>query len=547
MATTPPYGGQWKDPKTGQFDQAGYKNYIDTINKNYIDRLRTTPNAEGKYRTTAGYSVGGKDIGLGGTPAAAPAANIPSGPSKEYAGGGMPRVNAPEQAVNPAWMGMPRLNAEGAVGMPRVNAARSAGMPQVNSQYRPDVSVINAIAGARTGAPTGGVRAEGARTEGDERQKARRDKYNAWLQSLLSPAPASRPMENGIQGFMQEYFGTNKAEAAGAPIAPGESGKERDYILPSTNRPSYPTKVTGGGANMQAPSYDWIETNPPNQWLYGYGSSPPPVGGYEPVTPGLEFPGDPGIAGWRIDPNETEQAPTPAFGGGPALPAPSRGGGGGGGGGGDGGGYGGWGEYDLESHPEWWKGLSAGNSEDQQFASILNAMIPSMSPEDQRTAASTLARMFPEFESYNSLTNQGMTPPVPGEVTDATTQQYETTQRAQSILEAITRMGAAGGIKTGTSSEVSPAVAWLQQIADLGQDFGISNTTDMMTPTQLQALMAALDPLLAEAKGTGSKVAPYAEIARMLTDPFYSAGKVFPRSAGANGQMAFGQPNRRIF
>lgn len=294
---------------------------------------------------------------------------------------------------------------------------------------------------------------------------------------------------------------------------------------------------------MQAPSYDWMETNPPNQYLFGYGSQPPPVGGWEPVTPGSEFSGDPGVAGWHIAPDET-QAPT--LGGGPYVPpVPRRGGGGGGGG--EGGGYGGWGEYDLESHPEWWKGLSAGNSEDQQFASILNAMIPSMSPEDQRTAASTLARMFPEFESYNSLTNQGMTPPVPSEVTDATTQQYETTQRAQSILEAITRMGAAGGIKTGTSSEVSPAVAWLQQIADLGKDFGISGATEMMTPAQLQALMAALDPLLAEAKGTGSKVAPYAEIARMLTEPFYSAGKVFPRSTGANGQMAFGQPNRTIF
>jgi hypothetical protein len=155
--------------------------------------------------------------------------------------------------------------------------------------------------------------------------------------------------------------------------------------------------------------------------------------------------------------------------------------------------------------------------------------------------------MFPEFESYNSLTNQGMTPPVPGAVTDATTQQYETTQRAQSILEAITRMGAAGGITTGTSSEVSPAVAWLQQIADLGQDFGVSGATEMMTPMQLQALMAALDPLLAEAKGSGSQVSAYAEIARMLTDPFYSSGDVFPRTQGANGQMAFGQPNRTIF
>jgi hypothetical protein len=64
--------------------QAKYKEYINTINRNYIDRLR----AEGK-RTTPGYTVGGKDMGYGVTPDAQVVASTGQLPtySKAFYGG----------------------------------------------------------------------------------------------------------------------------------------------------------------------------------------------------------------------------------------------------------------------------------------------------------------------------------------------------------------------------------------------------------------------------------------------------------------------------
>jgi len=298
---------------------------------------------------------------------------------------------------------------------------------------------------------------------------------------------------------------------------------------------------------MQAPSYDWMETNPPNQWLYGYGSSPPPVGGWEPVTPGREFPGDPGVAGWHIAPDETPAPPLPSFGGGPALPVQSGGGGGGSGGGG--GGYGGWGDYSLEGAPDYWTGKAAGNSPDQILASIANMLIGTgaLSEEDSSYLADNISKIFPDvFGSYNRLTNDSLTPPVPGEPGTNEQREYASVERAQKILDAITKMTAAGGMKSGVGSEVPAPIAWLQSIADLYKDSGISGATEMPTATNLQGLLAGLDPLAAETEGSGP-LSAYKELARMIMAPFRSMGELWPRTKGANGQMAFGQPNRTIF
>lgn len=386
-------------------------------------------------------------------------------------------------------------------------------------------------------------------------------------------APMLTPSEGGGIGFnpvplmnlVQEYFGTNPAYAEGlssysTPEQIAESERAMGIVHPLTaymasrgdiplstqamTRP-FETKVTGGGANMTAPSLDWAYGPEPlaNEVLFGYGTSGLPEqvnAGWMPVTPGFEFGGDPGIAGYHLAPPEEEAAQLLPGGGGGYLPptqtTTETGGGGGG-----------WGKYNLDNAPEWWKGRASGSSADRQFASVMNALIPFMSPEDQRTAASTLSRMFKQFESYNPLTNQGLTPPVPSEITDATKDPYESRQRAMQMLDAIQRMGKAGKIKTGTGQKVPAGVAWLQQIADVLQDFGIGGATENLTSAQVQQLRAALDPLLAEGKGSGSKVSQYAEIARMITEPFFSAGQLWPTSQGAGGQFVYGTPNRNIF
>ena len=84
-------------------------------------------------------------------------------------------------------------------------------------------------------------------------------------------------------------------------------------------------------------------------------------------------------------------------------------------------------------------------------------------------------------------------------------------------------------------------------IADVLGDWGSEGQHNRMTATEMQAMQAALDPLLAEAKGSGSKVSQFSEIARMITEPFFSAGQLWPKSQGTGGQVVYGAPNPRLF
>jgi hypothetical protein len=177
------------------------------------------------------------------------------------------------------------------------------------------------------------------------------------------------------------------------------------------------------------------------------------------------------------------------------------------------------------------------------FASMLNASIPYMSPEDQRTAASTLARMFKQFKGYNPETQTGFGA-IPVDMTDDLRNQYDSQSRAMGLMDTLTKMQKASG---GKEKQWGPGYQWLRQLGDVMGDWGLTGATNSLTATEMQQRAAALDPLLAEGQGSGSKVSPYSEIARMLTQPFFSAGQLMPRTQGANGQMAFGQPNYTLF
>jgi hypothetical protein len=223
-------------------------------------------------------------------------------------------------------------------------------------------------------------------------------------------------------------------------------------------------------------------------------------------------------------------------------PGPTGGGGGGHGGGGGGTNWN-WNSYGLDNVPSWWTGKTNAASQDTQYASMMNAMIPFMSEEDQRYAGSTLARMFKEFGSYNPLTNNAFTTPAVN-MTDDMTRNYQNSKRARGMLQALTAMQQASG---AGEEQWGPGYAWLQQLGDVMGDWGQSGATEMMTPVQQQQMLAALDPLLAESKGSGSAVSPYAELGRMLTQPFFSAGPLSPRTQGAQGQQVFGAPNPLLY
>jgi hypothetical protein len=83
--------------------------------------------------------------------------------------------------------------------------------------------------------------------------------------------------------------------------------------------------------------------------------------------------------------------------------------------------------------PSWWIGNAITNpgTEEQKFANVANALLPTLSPEDQRTLASYLATNYKDV--YGGYANTQFTS-APTEITDAVRQQYLNPQRAQLAL-----------------------------------------------------------------------------------------------------------------
>lgn len=240
----------------------------------------------------------------------------------------------------------------------------------------------------------------------------------------------------------------------------------------------------------------------------------------------------------------------------PAPPLP--GGSGTGTGGGDGGGVGGpapspsglqWEEtYSVEGAPDWWKGLTPSQMTPQtEIATLINNMIPFMSPEDQRTAAQNLARQYPDaFGHYSPLVEDF---PVPSEVPTALRQRFQSSDRAQQALEALTNM--AQSINR-TPDDFGPGYGFLEQILDVLQDFGGGGeffgdapTLEGQTRLERQQMRAALDPLLAETKGQA--LSSFGPLAQMLSSPFFSSEPLAPQTETIAGNVIPGRPNPRLF
>jgi hypothetical protein len=120
----------------------------------------------------------------------------------------------------------------------------------------------------------------------------------------------------------------------------------------------------------------------------------------------------------------------------------------------------------------------------------------------------------------------------------------EGSERAQGMLSSLQAMAGATGKKF---KEFGKGGEWLSTIAQTLKQYGAQGQTNMLTPVERAQMLAALDPILAEGKGQGSKVAPFAEIARMITQPFFSAGPVSPVAKTPYGSLASGQRNPLLF
>lgn len=246
----------------------------------------------------------------------------------------------------------------------------------------------------------------------------------------------------------------------------------------------------------------------------------------------------------------------------PGKPTTEETGGGGGGGGGYeyGGGYstGGqetlpetdvtWEVFDsgVQGAPSWWKAMKPSEAnEASEYVAYMNMLIPYLSPEDQRSVAANLYQMNPK--AFGHLSPELIGVSAPTELTTDMVRQFTGKERATSALSALSALATAMG---KNQNDLGAGYRYLQSILaaqkNYGQEPGRSATSsDGMTRQQRLAYMGAIDPLLAQ--GKSDQLGAYGPLAQMLSQPFFSAGRLMPVSKTEDGRYIFGEPNKALY
>ena len=198
-------------------------------------------------------------------------------------------------------------------------------------------------------------------------------------------------------------------------------------------------------------------------------------------------------------------------------------------------------KYHAKGAPDWWGGFVPSRYDPQsEYAAMLNSMLPYQSAEDQRYTASILYRMYPDtFAAYNPETQKRM-PEIASEMDTDQRRWMTSQQRAKQILSTLDKVR---GLM-GKDEKSGPGYDYLRQLGSIMRDFG-AEKGEGQTRQQYSQMMGALDPLAAETQG--SQLSAYSELTRMLTQPYYTAGRVTPTSQLENGQTVFGEPIRNYF
>lgn len=203
-----------------------------------------------------------------------------------------------------------------------------------------------------------------------------------------------------------------------------------------------------------------------------------------------------------------------------------------------------WSEFDsgVGDKPSWWKALKPSQmNTDTEYLSTLNLLIPFLSPEDQKTVASTIYQM--DAKNFGHLNPEGIDVKPENPIADATEVKFESSERARKALSAMTALAGAVGKK---DSELGPGYRYLRSIIDVADKFGAKDAINRQTRAQYQQMLAALDPLLAESSGSGGVLAPYGSLVKMLSQPFFSMGQLRPVQKTTSGKYSFGNPNSAL-
>lgn len=174
--------------------------------------------------------------------------------------------------------------------------------------------------------------------------------------------------------------------------------------------------------------------------------------------------------------------------------------------------------------PAWWNPNVYQNptTEEQKFANVANALLPTLSPEDQRTLANYLAQNNRDvYGGYASANFDA----APTQITDALRSQFLSPQRAQQAVSLLDRMSQASG-----NQDMGAGYEYLRNAINLINQF----TTDgVMTRERYGQFSNAVTSLN---RNAGQGLSSYANLAQLFNLPSFSAGSLVSNT-----------PNNRLY
>ncbi len=231
-----------------------------------------------------------------------------------------------------------------------------------------------------------------------------------------------------------------------------------------------------------------------------------------------------------------------------ATPPPGWDGGGDWGGGWDGGGGGGgpapitWSEFDsgIANKPAWWKALKPSDlNEGTEFLASLNLLIPFLSPEDQRSVASTLYAQ--DAKNFGHLSPEKIGTENPA-ITPDLQKFFTSSDRASKALAALEKLSTAVG---KGEADMGKGYRYLRSILSAVKSYGAREGEQRVTRSNMTNLYSTLDPLLNQ--GKGEELGAYGPLANMLSKPFFTKGQLMPLAKTQDGRYIFGEPNKALF
>jgi hypothetical protein len=178
----------------------------------------------------------------------------------------------------------------------------------------------------------------------------------------------------------------------------------------------------------------------------------------------------------------------------------------------------------VPTMPSWWINSAIQNpqTDDQRFANAANALLPTLSPEDQRTLATYLAQNHKEV--YGGYANAKFDE-APTEMNAQIRKNFLNSDRANLAVNLLDKMRTASG-----GGEMGAGYDYLKNAVNLMNQFTTGGAMTREKFQQFQAAVAALG------KNAGPNIGAYANLAQLFNLPSFSAGPLVSNT-----------PNNKLF